>query len=178
MNLKIRVLAEVSMAVAMALVLSQLRLFQMPAGGSVSLGMVPLLVVALRWGGLAGLLAGVVFGALRLFLGASVFHPAQFILDYPVAYGMMGLAGVLSENRVLGIITAGAGRLLMHVLSGVIFFSGALTGIAAWHASLAYNVTYLIPEVFLVTLVTLPLMARLPSLGERHTASSPSREKG
>ena len=170
MDSRIRLLAEISMAVAMALVLSQLRLFRMPAGGSVTLAMLPLLVIGLRWGGYPGIMAGVVFGILRLFLGAYVVHPAQFLLDYPVAYGMIGLVGFVPGPRLVAISAAGLGRLMMHVLSGVIFFSGAVVGVDAWVASLIYNVTYLVPEMVLAAAVALPLLNRLPGPGKSRSS--------
>ncbi len=162
-------LTEISMAVAMALVLSQFRLYRMPAGGSLTLAMVPLMVIALRWRGAAGFMAGIAFGLLRLFMSPYIVHPAQFILDYPLAFGMLGLAGVVPGPSLLGLLVGGAGRLLMHVLAGVIFFSGAVVGIHAWGASLAYNLTYFGPELILAILVSLPLSARLAAARGQRT---------
>lgn len=160
MNDRMKMLAEISMAVAMALILSQFRLFRMPFGGSVTLAMVPLLVIALRWRGTAGVMAGVAYGLLRLFLSPYIVHPVQFVLDYPAAFGSLGLAGLIPGPALLAMLLAGAARLLLHVLSGVIFFSD-VAGIDAWTASLVYNITYLGPEMLLVILVSLPLAARL-----------------
>ncbi len=164
-------LTEISMAVAMALVLSQFRLFRMPAGGSVTLAMVPLMVIALRWRGSAGFMAGIAFGLLRLFLSPYIVHPAQFILDYPLAFGMLGLAGIIPGPSVVGLLVGGAGRLVMHVLAGVIFFSGAVAGIDAWGASLAYNLTYFGPELIVAIAVSIPLAARL-EIARRRGASA------
>ncbi len=160
MSGRTRMLAEISMAVAMALVLSQFRLFRMPFGGSVTLAMVPLLVMAMRWRGAGGVMAGVVYGMLRLFLSPYIVHPVQFALDYPLAFGTLGLAGVLPGPAGVAMLLAGVGRLSMHVLSGVVFFSD-VAGIDALRTSVIYNVTYLGPELLVTILVALPLVSRI-----------------
>lgn len=104
----------------------------MPQGGSVNLEMLPILIVALRWGGLAGMATGLVYGLLQLALNPYVVHPLQILLDYPLAYMLVGIAGFFSVRasdevdrlylRILpGVLLAGFGRFLAHLLTGVIF---------------------------------------------------------
>jgi thiamine transporter len=89
-------LVEIAMAVALAAALSLMKVYTMPQGGSVSLEMLPLLYIAVRRGVGVGLAAGAVFGFLQFLLpGFYAVHPAQVALDYVVAFGALGLAGLV-----------------------------------------------------------------------------------
>ncbi len=111
---------ELGIAVALAVVLAQVRLFRLPQGGSVTAGsMVPLFYVSLRWGAIAGGVAGV----LHSLIGPFIVHPIQYLLDYPIAYAAIGLAGFFQGRPVVGVIIGGAGRWFSHFLSGIVFFA-------------------------------------------------------
>jgi thiamine transporter len=90
---RILILVEVALAVALAVVLNflQIRLPFNVAGGSIQLSMLPLAVVALRRGPLAGAAAGALFGLIDLILEPFVLFPLQVILDYPAPYLLFGL---------------------------------------------------------------------------------------
>jgi thiamine transporter len=60
------------------------------AGGSISLTMLPIAVLALRRGALAGAVGGTVFGLLDLLMEPFILFPAQVALDYPVPYLLFG----------------------------------------------------------------------------------------
>lgn len=170
-NVKLQMLVEMAVAVALALVLNKLTLFHMPQGGSVNLEMLPILFVALRWGVWAGMLAGVVDGLLQLIFGGYVFHPVQVILDYPLAFALLGLAGLFMTNLeekngavkiICGSILAVLGRFLSHVVSGAIFFGEyAPEGQNVWVYSSIYNGSYLIPSLLVSIVVLLLLKDRL-----------------
>nr|WP_083430897.1 energy-coupled thiamine transporter ThiT [Ndongobacter massiliensis] len=125
-----QMLAEAGLMIALAKVLSMIKLFEAPYGGSVTLGsMAPLFIFAVRWGWKRGLLVGMVYGFVDLMIGGYIIHPLQLVLDYPLAYMMCGFAGlrtVRSEERFLSflppIFLAVALRFVCHVLSGCIFF--------------------------------------------------------
>jgi thiamine transporter len=129
----------------------------MPQGGSVSLGMLPLFVLALLRGPRVGLVAGVLYGLLDLIMKPYIFHPVQVVLDYPLAYGLCGLAGLLSARwhtlaergdmrsaalsaMVPGILVGALGRYASHVVSGLVFFADY--AIEAGEAPLAYSLAY------------------------------------
>ncbi|MFN2362735.1 MAG: energy-coupled thiamine transporter ThiT [Halarsenatibacteraceae bacterium] len=163
-NEKLRLMTEIAMAVALSTVLSFLRLWRMPMGGSVNLEMLPILFVAFRHGGPAGIITGLLHGTVQIISGAYVIHPAQFILDYPLAYGLLGIAGYFSvfaedktiqfKNFLIAFIVGGSGRLLAHVFSGVIFFAEyAPEGQSPWIYSLIYNLTYIVPALIIVGIV-------------------------
>ncbi|MGE5584784.1 MAG: energy-coupled thiamine transporter ThiT [Bacillota bacterium] len=148
------VVTEVGVAVALAAVLSIIRVFRMPQGGSISLEMVPIFYVALRRGAGTGILAGLVLGMVKLVLEPYVVHPLQFLMDYPLAFAALGLAGFFSRVPLAGVLVGGAGRFLLHVLSGVVFFSSyAPEGSSVWVYSLTYNATYMVPEVVIAMVV-------------------------
>ena len=87
-----RVIVDVALAVALAVALNMLAL-RLPinvAGGSISLTMLPIAVVALRRGVLAGALAGTLFGCIDLLMEPFILVPAQVLLDYPLPYTLFG----------------------------------------------------------------------------------------
>lgn len=165
---KLRELLEISLLVAVALVLSMFKIYRLPQGGNVSLEMVPLLILALRWGFWAGFTGGVIFGVLHLLQGGFIIHPAQLILDYPLAFGSLGVAGLFSVKEKfnllkisLGVFLAVALRFVCHYFSGIIFFKAYIPlGSTVWIYSLVYNLSYLIPEL-IICLITVPLIMRL-----------------
>ena len=69
-----------------ALLLSELRLWRAAQGGSITLELLPIIVLAFRRGGVAGLMGGGQFGVLQIILGGYIYHPVQVILDYPAAF--------------------------------------------------------------------------------------------
>ena len=95
-----RMLVEGGIMIAMAQALSYVKLFQMPYGGSVTLGsMVPIFIFALRWGSGKGMVVGALYGILQYMLGSKwSTHPISILLDYPVAYACLGLAGLFAKK--------------------------------------------------------------------------------
>ena len=114
-------IVEIAMAVALAAVLGLVRVFRMPQGGSVSLEMLPILYLGLRRGSAVGMVTGAVYGFVQLVTDPYVAHPIQFMLDYPVAYTLVGLAGLVPSRPVLGVAMGTLGRLAIHTCSGAIF---------------------------------------------------------
>ncbi|MDD4160570.1 MAG: energy-coupled thiamine transporter ThiT, partial [Synergistaceae bacterium] len=104
MKVPIKILVEGSLCIALSIALSFIKLFALPQGGSVSLGMLPIFIFAIRRGGAAGVSAGLAVGLLRLFLGGYVVHPIQALLDYPVASALLGTAGYFVTKRKIGIL--------------------------------------------------------------------------
>jgi thiamine transporter len=167
-SVKTRILVEGAVAAALSLALSYLKLFTMPQGGSITLEMAPLLTFALLRGPRAGIAAGAVSGLLQALFGGYVVHPAQALLDYPLAFGALGLAGLLPGRPLAGCLLGGSLRLLCHVLSGVIFFASfAPKGTNVWIYSLAYNGSFLVPSLILSGLLALLTVRRLAALPQR-----------
>jgi len=127
---------------------------KLPQGGSVTLAsMVPLLWFALRRGLRWGVEAGVVYGLVHMVISGEIYYPTQILLDYPLAFGALGLAGAFKNRAVVGVGVGIIGRFICHFVSGVIFFGQyAWEGWNVYTYSAAYNATYLVPE-FIVTAV-------------------------
>ena len=171
---RVVILAELGVCAALAAVLSLVRvkLPHLLYGGSVSLHLVPLFAVALRRGTRAGMAAGAAYGLLNFLITPFFVHPLQVVLDYPVAFGAVGLAGLpraLGPQRLVpaalaGVLLGSAGRLVAHFLSGVVYFSHlAPAGSPAWVYSLVYNASYVVPETVLCLALVPLLVLRLGS---------------
>lgn len=166
MNVPIKILVEGSLCVALSIALSFVKLFALPQGGSVSLGMLPIFIFAIRRGGTAGISAGLTVGLLRLFLGGYVVHPLQALLDYPVASALLGAAGFFRTNRYFGVVAAAFLNLSASVLSGAIFFSEyAPEGMNVWLYSLLYNASVVIPEAVISMALIYFILPRLDKIG-------------
>ena len=154
----IRALTISAMMVALATVLGMIKVFTMPQGGSVTLfSILPIAVCGYLLGTRRGVMAGFCVGLINLIFGPYVIHPVQLLMDYPIAFGAVGLSGLvrntsngLTKGYILGIIA----RYICAVLSGVIFFGEyAPEGFNAWTWSLWYNMTYLAAEGILTIIV-------------------------
>ncbi len=158
----VRVFAEAVVMVALASALYLVKVFTLPQGGSVTLGsMIPILVLALRRGPKIAVASGVVFGIIVLYFEPFVYNPIQFLLDYPLAFGALGLAGFFRARAVIGVGVGIASRFLCHFVSGVVFFASfAPVGESPIVYSAVYNASYLIPEFAISASVMLVLLRR------------------
>lgn len=175
---RLRVLVESAVAIALAVVLHLITVWKMPQGGKVTAAsMVPLLLIAIRWGPRAGIVTGILYGLVDYLLEPYFYHPVQFLLDYPLAFGLLGLAGFVPRWPLLGTAVGMAGRFVCHLLSGVVFFASyAPEGMNPWLYSAVYNGTYLGPELVISLIVVglvwwrIPGMRRLGGRGAKHLA--------
>jgi len=163
-----RILAELSTFVAMAAALHYLSrlylpFFHLPEGGSITVAsLVPILWFALRRGLRWGLEAGFVFGLVDLALPGSYFsqNPIEILLDYPLAFGALGLAGAFKKQPIIGVGVGIAGRFVFHFISGIVFFY--MYAWSGWNPvlySAAYNATYLVPE-FIISSIVIYIIAK------------------
>jgi len=161
----VRVLTEAALAIALAFVLGFIKVFQMPFGGSISLEMIPLILLALRQGPWVGMVAGAAYGLLNLAIEPVVVHPVQVLFDYPLAFGALGLAGFFQptvRGAVLGAIVAVLARFASHFVSGVVFFASyAPEGWNPLVYSAAYNAAYLVPSLIIALVVVVVLLRAL-----------------
>lgn len=149
-----------SVALALAAALSTITLFKMPQGGSITpFSMLFVMVIGYFFGLRQGVLAGIVYGFLQLAVGGYVVHPVQMLLDYPLAFGALGIAGLFTGSKyglLKGVVAGMAGRLVMHVISGAVFFGMyAPEGMNVWLYSFWYNVTYIGVEGVLTVIIVL-----------------------
>jgi thiamine transporter len=134
----------------------------LPEGGSITLGsMVPLIWFALRRGLRWGLEAGIVYGLVHIAIFGEIYYPAQILLDYPLAFGALGLAGAFQKRPIIGVGIAIFGRFVFHFISGVVFFGQyAWEGWNVYAYSAAYNASYLVPEFIISAIVIFILLKR------------------
>lgn len=94
-----REIAEAGIAIGLAAVLSMIKVYHLPAGGSITAGsMIPILLLALRRGYKLGVVAAALYGVVQIIEGAYIVHPVQLFLDYPLAFGALGLAGFFASR--------------------------------------------------------------------------------
>ena len=162
-----------AMAIALATVVSTVvKLPSLPNGGSVTLfSMLLVALVGYWYGPIVGMAAAVSYGILQFIVGPYVVHPAQVLLDYPLAFGALGLSGFFWKRKnglLLGYIAAVIGRFFFHMVSGLIFYTeyvGSMEGnVAAVWASTVYNLSYILPEaVFTIVLLLIPAIKKAMS---------------
>ena len=153
-------IAYAAICIAMSFALSYLRIVRMPQGGSITpASLLPLMLYAFMFGAKKGIFAGFIYGLLQALQSPDgVIHPAQFVLDFPLAFACMGLAGLFANLKalnklrqvqfLLGGIIAGLGRFIMHFISGTFAFGAyAPEGQPAWLYSLGYQAGYVLPDV-------------------------------
>ncbi|MDE5593414.1 MAG: energy-coupled thiamine transporter ThiT [Clostridiales bacterium] len=164
-----RTVTYAAVCVALSFALSYVRLFKMPMGGSITFAsMLPLMLFAFMFGSRKGVAVGVIYGLLQAIQDPWIIHPAQFALDYLVAFGAIGLTGCMRELNVfkgnmraqfaVGAIVACAVRFLAHYFAGVFAFGAAGLNYvkygsafaSAYFYSFVYQCLYLIPELAIV----------------------------
>jgi len=157
-----RILAEISVTVALSMVLNYVKIFQLPYGGSVTLGsMVPVLLISYRRGLRIGVFTGAVFGLVQMVLDGWIYNPFGMFLDYPLAFGVLGLAALFKKYPLVGVVTALTARFISHFLSGVIFFwMYAPEGMSPIVYSAIYNGSYILPEMVISGILIYLLVQR------------------
>jgi thiamine transporter len=156
-----KVLAEMAIFVALATALSFIIVYTLPQGGSITAAsMVPILWLALRRGPKVGITAGVFYGMIQLIILPYVIDPVQLLLDYPIAFGLLGLAGFFPKRPVLGAAVGISARFLTHFIAGVIYWAPVYAPtLNPFAYSAVYNGSYLLPE-FLISGFVLYLLQK------------------
>lgn len=161
-KLDTKALTYASISIALSFAISTLSslvpFFNMPQGGTVTLcSMLMIVLVGYFFGAKVGILAGVSLGLLNLLIDPYVISPAQALLDYPLAFGCLGLGGLFfkKENQLIGAYLVGVfGRFVCSFLSGVIFFSEfAPEGYSAVTWGIVYNGSFMGAEAVLTIIV-------------------------
>ncbi len=170
-NFSSKSITYAAICIAMSFALSFMRIVRLPQGGSITLAsMLPLMVYAYMFGARKGIFAGFVYGLLQAFQDPTVLHPAQFLLDYPVAFAWIGVTGLFSQTKALsrypqaqfaiGGVLAGLGRFTMHFLSGTFAFGVfAPEGTPAALYSFLYQAGYVLPDLAIAIAVGIALFS-------------------
>ncbi|WP_174613058.1 energy-coupled thiamine transporter ThiT [Virgibacillus ihumii] len=175
-------LVEVPIFTALALLLDTIPFLSFKIwaqGGSVSFAMIPIFIVAFRWGIKGGLLSGFLWGGLQIMFGGFILTPLQGFLDYIVAFTVLGVAGAFAkpvQNAVnkgngkstflyiaLGVFVGSSLRFLAHFAGGIAFFAEAAPdGQPVWLYSLLYNGSYMLPSFILSAALVFLLFYKQP----------------
>lgn len=180
---RILMITESAIMLALATALSIITFFKLPAGGSVTpFSMLPVLIIAYRYGMKWGFLVGGVYGLIQMILGLSALSYATnalaavciILFDYIVAFGVLGFGGLFRNTKnqaigfSLGVIVACTLRFLCHFLTGITVWADYASGI--WGViiySLTYNGSYMLPELVITTAVGALLMSFLDFKDEK-----------
>ena len=129
-----RSITYAAVSVALAFALSYIRLFKLPQGGSITLvSLLPLMLYSQMFGIRKGILVGLVYGILQAIQDPYILHPAQFLLDYPIAFSAIGLTSIFTQKGIksvkdialfaCGAVLAVSLRYASHVISGIFAFA-------------------------------------------------------
>ncbi len=162
-----KAIAYAAICIAMSFALSYLRIVKMPQGGSITIAsLLPLMIYSYMFGTKKGVFAGMIYGMLQAIQDPYILHPAQFLLDYPVAFAAIGLSGMFAKvsaldkypqlQFALGAVVGGVGRFIVHFFSGIFAF-GAFSGSSEMSEivlySLGYQAAYVLPDIAIVVVV-------------------------
>lgn len=142
-----RMIANAALCLALAFVLSYIKLFDLPQGGAVTAAsLLPIVAFAYSYGLAPGLVVGVAYGLLQMIQDPWIVTPVQAILDYPLAFACIALAAVArklpdSWGWLAGMALAAVGRFVCHTFTGVVFFAEYAegTGMSPFVYSVSYN---------------------------------------
>ena len=176
---KTRTLVECALMIALGTVLANIKIYELPNGGSITLfSMLPFIMISFRHGVKWGLFTGFVNSLLQMLLGFYA-PPApgilplvgMILLDYVLAFTLLGLACVIAkpfQNRLVGVAIGTAVvcviRFMCSVLSGVLIWGNLSDGLPAWTYSLTYNGSYMLPETILTTVAAVLIYKAAPQL--------------
>ena len=156
-----------AMCIALSFGLSYIRLFKAPYGGSITLfSLLPIALYSYIFGIRKGVMCGFIYGMLQAVQDPWIVHPLQFILDYPLAFALVGLCGGIFRKLFrtkahfnakfddavavsLGILLGVIGRFLCHLISGAVYFGEYAEGYGfanEWLYSFVYQCTYVLPD--------------------------------
>lgn len=172
-NQKLRALCEGAVMVALAQVLSFLKLWELPQGGSVTIGMLPIFLYCARWGFGPGMLVSAAYALLQLFLdGAFAWGWQSIVGDYLIAFAVLGLAGLFCRNKYgyfYGAILGCAARFAVHWAVGATvwaeymperFFGMSMT--SPWVYSALYNGSFMAIDLLLILILGIVLYRLMP----------------
>ncbi|WP_274308147.1 energy-coupled thiamine transporter ThiT [Solibacillus daqui] len=177
---KLLMLVEIAIFAGIGIVLDQFSFKLWAQGGSISFVMLPIMLMAIRWGLTAGLATGLIIGVLQIMFGGYIVHWFQAILDYGLAFTVVGLVAVIRKPLlqaaksvdkkkmtiyiVLGALLGGTLRFISHLLAGVVFFKEYAGDDNVWIYSIIYNGSYMLPATILTAVIAVLLFTTAPRL--------------
>ena len=165
-----QMMANAAICMALSFVLSYIRLFKLPQGGSVTpASLLPIIAFAYFHGSIPGLVVGIAYGLLQMIQDPWIVGAVQAALDYPLAFGCIAFAGAAGQlarkhqvndlvSWIGGVAVVGLGRFVCHVLSGVVFFAEYAegSGLSPLVYSLSYNSFVFVDLAICLVVVAFP----------------------
>ncbi|WP_242217987.1 energy-coupled thiamine transporter ThiT [Bacillus cereus group sp. BfR-BA-01380] len=195
-NTNLQAMIEAAILAAFALVIDILPLsIKLPAGGSISFAMIPIFIIAYRWGFKASFLSGLVWGLLQIVVGdATILTPVQAFIEYFIAFAFIGFAGFFhapiqqaiankqKAKAIMYIIIAAfigsLARYFWHFIAGFIFFGQyAPKGQSAVLYSFIYNEITMIGCFTLCAVLLVVLFTTAPRLFTSANINHTNRKK-
>ena len=140
-------IAYAGITIALSFALSYIKV-EFLAGSITLASALPIIIYSYIFGGKKGVLIGAIFGVLQFVQKATVYHPMQVILDYPVAFAFLGLGGIFKNIKkkavvkfIIMSVVALFGRYISHVLSGYFIF-GIFAGYYGFNSAILYSLVY------------------------------------
>ena len=141
-----------AIAIAMSFALSYARFIHLPQGGSVTFAsLLPLMIYCCMFGTRRGIVVCLIYGCLQALQDTYIIHPVQFMLDYPLAFGMIGVSGFFCERTplkknkliafIVGAVIAVVLRYACHICSGVFAFAD-YADLETYDTAIAYSFAY------------------------------------
>lgn len=175
----IKKMVTAAIMAALAVILTWVEIQVGPAGGSINIVMLPIILVAYRYGVLWGVGTGLVVGFVKCIIGGGLgWGLPSILLDYVLAYAAVGLAGVVKNMKFglpIGALIGALARFGIHFISGVTIYAIAtateISGITtsnAWLYSLIYNGLYMLPSTVIVVAVAILIMKPVKTYFDKH----------
>lgn len=166
--MKMRRITVCALCIALATVLSMIRLYRFPFGGSVTLlSMLVITLPAWIYGSKTGILSGLLYGLIQFVLGPTVVSIPQVILDYVLAFSVMGVAGLVNTRKhslIKGYSLAVLARWVIATLAGLAWVAAGTTAWEGWNPilySMVYNAAYIFAEAIItIAIISMPPMKK------------------
>lgn len=164
-----------AMGIALAMVTSYIKVWEMPMGGSVTLlSMLFICLIGYWFGAKFGILTGAAYGILQFIVDPYFLSVPQLLLDYPLAFGALGLSGFFRDRKYglqIGYAAGVLGRFVFATLSGAIFFASyAPEGMNPWVYSTLYQGSYLGTEgIITLAILSMPPVIKALDTVKRQT---------
>ena len=173
-------LAECSVMLALAVVLSMVKVWEMPMGGSITLlSMLPVCLIAVKYGIRDALPTAFLYSMIQLFMGIASGNVFVYcttamttiicaLFDYVVPYTVLGFSGVLKKRLgdagiLIGIALMIVIRFCCHYITGVVIWGQWAEGMSPYLYSLLYNGQYMLPEC-IFTVIGAGVLIKVPEL--------------
>lgn len=161
-------ICECAVFIALSVALSYLKIEIGAFGGSIDFVMIPLFIIAYRNGLGYGVASGLVFGLIKCLIGGGIgWGLPSVLLDYVLAYGAVGVAGIFKEKSwaiELSTFVGCAARYVIHFISGVTIYKIIEPTECAGHVftnpvlySTVYNALYMLPNT-VIAIVAMSLL--------------------